>query len=189
MSSAKSLKVAGYFARKRHAVLDRMIRVNHSGELGADRIYHGQSFVLHNDKKYGTEIQEMWNQEKEHLEEMEYMSLKYRTRKSLLEPFWSIGGFLMGAGSACLGPKSAMACTVAVENVITQHYNDQIREILAEDDVKQSKYILDKFSQFRDDEQHHHDTAEQHEGSTDQKDLIKAIDLVCRTSIKVAEKI
>lgn len=189
MSTTKSLKFAGYFSRKRHSTLDRMIRVNHSGELGADRIYHGQSFILHNDKVAGPKIQEMWNQEKAHLEEMEYMSLKYRTRKSLLEPLWSLGGFLMGAGSAYLGPKSAMACTIAVENVITQHYNDQIREILAEDDVRESKYILDKFSQFRDEEQHHHDTAEQHEGSSEQKNLIKAIDLVCKASIKVAEKV
>lgn len=184
-----SAKVARYFARKRHSVLDRMIRVNHSGELGADRIYYGQSFVLHKDKKYGPTIQEMWDQEKEHLEEMEYMSLKYRTRKSLLEPLWSIGGFIMGAGSAYISPRSAMACTVAVENVITEHYNDQLREILAEDDVRESKYILDKFSQFRDDEQHHHDTAEQHEGIKGQKELIKAIDLVCRASIKIAEKL
>lgn len=182
-------KIAGYFARKRHSALDKIIRVNHSGDLGADRIYHGQNFVLHKDKTCGPMIQEMWNQEKEHLEEMEYMSLKYRTRKSLLEPLWSVGGFILGAGSALLGPKSAMACTMAVENVITQHYNDQIREIIAENGIKDSAYILDKLSKFRDDEQHHHDTAEKLEGSADQKDLIKLVDLICKASIKIAGKI
>lgn len=182
-------KIAGYFSRNRHRVLDRMLRVDHAGELGADRIYHGQSFVLGRDPKYGPVIQSMWNQEKAHLEEMEYLNLKYRTRKSLLEPLWSIGGFLLGSGTALLGPKAAMACTVAVENVITQHYNDQIREIIAEDDVKESQYILDKFSKFRDDEQHHHDTAEQHEGAQESANLLKAVDTVCRVSIGLAEKV
>lgn len=191
---SKSLKVAGYLSRHRHGVLDKMLRVNHAGELGADRIYHGQSFVLNNNAKYAQMIQGMWDQEKAHLEELEYMNLKYRTRKSLLEPFWSIGGFLLGSGTALLGPKAAMACTVAVENVITQHYNDQIRDILAEDDPRESKYILDKFSEFRDDEQHHHDTAKG-EGSTVEGDngqhetLKQFIDAVCKVSIKIAEKV
>lgn len=184
-----SANAAKYFNRHRKSVLSKMLRVDHAGELGADRIYHGQSFVLNKDPKYAPVIQDMWNQEKAHLEEMEYLNLKYRTRKSLLEPFWSIGGFIMGSASALLGPKSAMACTVAVERVITQHYNDQIREILAEDDPKEMKYVLDRFSKFRDDEQHHHDTAEQHEGSSETSNLTTAIDAICKASIKIAEKI
>lgn len=186
----KSTKVAGYLARHKHNILDKMLRVNHAGELGADRIYHGQSFVLNRDTKYAPMIQNMWNQEKAHLEELEYMNLKYRTRKSLLEPFWSIGGFLLGSGTALMGPKAAMACTVAVERVITQHYNDQIREILSEGDVKESQYILDKFSEFRDDEQHHHDIAMDEQGTSEEhSNLTKAIDAVCKVSIKIAEKV
>lgn len=182
--------MARYLARYRKLNLDRMLRVDHAGELGADRIYHGQSFVLNKDKKYGPIIQDMWNQEKEHLEEMEYLNLKYRTRKSLLEPFWSLGGFIIGSATAFMGPKAAMTCTVAVERVITQHYNDQIRELLSENDILESKYLLDKFSKFRDDEQHHHDTAQEHENDNNaDATLSKAIDFVCRTSIKVAEKV
>lgn len=186
----KPFKVAGYLARHKHNVLDRMLRVNHAGELGADRIYQGQSFVLNKDPKYAPMVQEMWNQEKAHLEELEYMNLKYRTRKSLLEPFWSIGGFILGSTTAMISPKAAMACTVAVEKVITQHYNDQIREILSDGDVKESQYILDKFSEFRDDEQHHHDTAADEQGSSeDHKGLNQAVDAICRVSIKIAERI
>lgn len=95
----------------------------------------------------------------------------------------------MGSATALLGPKSAMACTVAVERVITEHYNDQIREILAEDDPKEMGYVLDKFSKFRDDEQHHHDTAEQHEGSSETSNLTTVVDAICKASIKIAEKI
>lgn len=191
--SGNTPKIAGYLARHRHSVIDRMLRVDHAGELGADRIYHGQSFVLNKDPKCAPIIQNMWNQEKEHLEEMEYMNLKYRTRKSLLEPFWSVGGFVLGSVTAAMGTKSAMACTVAVEHVITQHYNDQIRDILTEGDIKESQYMLDKFSKFRDDEQHHHDTAREHNQDDTREEpspnLSRTIDLVCRTSIKIAEKI
>uniref|UniRef100_A0A6G1SH05 5-demethoxyubiquinone hydroxylase, mitochondrial n=1 Tax=Aceria tosichella TaxID=561515 RepID=A0A6G1SH05_9ACAR len=193
--SGNTPRIAGYMARHRHSVIDRMLRVDHAGELGADRIYHGQSFVLNKNPKYAPLIQNMWNQEKEHLEEMEYMNLKYRTRKSLLEPFWSVGGFVMGSVTALMGPKAAMACTVAVESVITQHYNDQIRDILTEGDVKESQYMLDKFSKFRDDEQHHHDTAKEHEHGNDtdatkaSPNLNRAIDVICRASIKIAEHV
>lgn len=182
-------KISGYLARHKHSVLDRMLRVNHAGELGADRIYHGQNFVLNGDKNYGPEIQNMWNQEKAHLEEMEYMNLKFRTRKSILEPFWSLGGFLMGASTATLGPKAAMACTVAVEKVISRHYNDQIRDIVTEGDIKEDQYILDKFSKFRDDEQHHHDTAQEYQENDENSNLKAVIDTVCKVSIKVAEKV
>lgn len=182
-------KLSGYLSRHKHSVIDKMLRVNHAGELGADRIYHGQSFVLNRDRAYGPAIQEMWNHEKAHLEEMEYMNLKYRTRKSLLEPFWSIGGFLMGAGTASLGPKAAMACTEAVEKVISRHYNDQIRDLVSEGDVRENQYILDKLSKFRDDEQHHHDTAREYQEENDNARLKTAIDTVCNVSIKVAENI
>lgn len=192
--SSNTPRVAGYLARHRHLVIDRMLRVDHAGELGADRIYHGQQFVLNKDEKYAPIIQGMWDGEKEHLEEMEYMNLKYRTRKSLLEPFWAVGGFIMGATTASISPKAAMTCTVAVENVITQHYNDQIRDILAEGDAQECKYMLDRFSKFRDDEQHHHDTAQEHEKSEHKTDkdttnLGRFIDVVCRASIKIAEKV
>jgi hypothetical protein len=40
--------------------------------------------------------------------------------------------FCAGAGSALLGKRAAMACTVAVEEVITEHYNDQLRTLSAD---------------------------------------------------------
>lgn len=63
------------------------------------------------------------------------------------------------AATALLGPRSAMACTVAVESVITEHYNNQIRELLAEDGgAVHHAELLKVISKCRDDEQQHHDT-------------------------------
>jgi ubiquinone biosynthesis monooxygenase Coq7 len=167
-----------------------MIRVDHAGELGADRIYWGQMAVLGRDPKVGPVIQEMWNQEKGHLKQFELLALKHRAPRSILSPVWSFGGFFLGAASALLGPKSAMACTVAVEKVITEHYNDQIRQLIS-DDPNLHAEMIETISKFRDDEQHHHDTGLEHEAeqAIAYRLFSKSIETICRISIKIAERI
>ena len=49
-----------------------------------------------------------------------------------------------------------MACTVAVEESITEHYNDQIRELLKRDPELHSE-MIQLLKKFRDEEQEHHD--------------------------------
>lgn len=46
-----------------------------------------------------------------------------------------------GAGSALLGKKGAMACTVAVEESISEHYNNQIRTLIEEDPEKYQELL------------------------------------------------
>lgn len=139
--------------------LASIIRVDHAGEFGADRIYAGQMAVLGN-SKMGPVIREMWEQEKHHKAKFEELIVKYRVRPTALHPFWNVAGFMLGAGSALLGEKAAMACTVAVESVIVEHYNDQLRTLMAEDEP--NKEILDTIRKFRDDEQEHHDCGLHH---------------------------
>lgn len=136
-------------------VLDSIIRVDHAGELGADRIYAGQMAVLGN-SKWGPTIQHMWDQEKEHKAKFEELINKHRVRPTALVPIWNVAGFILGAGSAALGPKAAMACTVAVESVIVEHYNDQLRTLMSDPDSDPE--LLEVIKKFRDDEQEHHDT-------------------------------
>ncbi|KAJ7341490.1 hypothetical protein JRQ81_005648, partial [Phrynocephalus forsythii] len=107
-------------------VLDRIIRVDHAGEYGANRIYAGQMAVLGR-TSVGPIIQQMWNQEKDHLKKFKELMILYRVRPTVLLPVWNVAGFMLGAGSALLGKEGAMACTVAVEESISQHYNNQIR--------------------------------------------------------------
>jgi len=71
----------------------------------------------------------MWDQEKSHLKEFEKLIPKYRVRPTILLPLWNIAGFALGAGTALLGKEAAMACTVAVEDVISEHYNRLITNI------------------------------------------------------------
>lgn len=83
-------------------ILDRIIRVDHAGELGADRIYAGQLAVLGN-TPVGPVIKHMWEQEKEHLETFEKLIPQYRVRPTALLPFWYVAGWALGAGTALLG--------------------------------------------------------------------------------------
>lgn len=121
-----------------NAVIDEIIRVDHAGELGADRIYAGQMAVL-GKSRMGETIQHMWDQEKKHRQEFEKLIRDYRVRPTVMTPIWNIAGFALGAGTALLGEKAAMACTVAVETVIVEHYNDQLRQIMDSSNVDEVK--------------------------------------------------
>ena len=105
-------------------ILDEIIRVDHAGEYGATRIYDGQIAVFGKDSKIGKTIQHMADQEQEHIEKFNELLIEKRVRPTALLPLWNIAGFALGAGTALMGEKAAMACTVAVEKVIGEHYRD-----------------------------------------------------------------
>lgn len=115
-------------------MIDEIIRVDHAGEMGADRIYAGQMAVLGN-SKVGPTVKHMWEQEIEHRKEFEKLIQEYRVRPTVMMPLWNVAGFVLGAGTALMGEKAAMACTVAVETVIVEHYNEQLRQIMESPEV------------------------------------------------------
>lgn len=183
-------KMARYLARKRQSLYHTMLKVNHSGELGADRIYCGQMYALRNDPKHAPMIQEMWDQEKAHLEYFSKQILLKRGSKSLLALFWDVAGLTVGVVSGLMGPQAAMATTVAVEDTITKHYNSQIRTLIA-DDLHVHKEFVDKLSQIRDDEQEHHDTglANEAEQAIGYKLINAFITNGCKVAIQIAQRI
>lgn len=87
----------------------------------------------------------MWEQEKIHRLEFEKLISEYRVRPTVMTPFWNIAGFALGAGTALLGEKAAMACTVAVETVIVEHYNDQLRQLMEEKTVDEVCIVVPNF--------------------------------------------
>lgn len=104
--------------------LESMIRVDHAGEFGAKRIYQGQIAVLGKGPK-GDILRHMAEQEERHLAKFEQLVAERRVRPTALQPIWNVAGFALGAGTALMGEKAAMACTVAVEEVIDEHYQQQ----------------------------------------------------------------
>src|SRR5271156_2811283 len=111
--------------------IEAMIRVNHAGEYGALRIYEGQLKELKN-SSITADLEHMLTQEKAHLKAFEAELKKHELPPTLLQPLWDKVGFVLGVGSALLGKKAAMACTVAVEEVIDEHYASQLRMLETE---------------------------------------------------------
>ena len=141
-------------------LVKRFIRVNHAGEFGAKRIYEGQLAVLKNTKDAAV-IEHMKDQELHHLETFEKLIVERKVRPTMLHPLWNAAGFALGVGTALLGPKAAMACTVAVEEVIDEHYADQADQ-LTEDEGE----LRETINRFRDEELEHRDTAIEFGGET-----------------------
>uniref|UniRef100_A0A3Q3W601 5-demethoxyubiquinone hydroxylase, mitochondrial n=1 Tax=Mola mola TaxID=94237 RepID=A0A3Q3W601_MOLML len=170
-------------------MLDRILRVDHAGEYGANRIYAGQMAVLGR-TRIGPLIQEMWDQEKKHLAKFNEILAESRVRPTALLPLWNIAGFALGASTALLGKECAMACTVAVEESISEHYNSQIRALMEKDPERYTE-LLHVIKEFRDDEMEHHDTGLEHEAETVPGYwLIKnAIQLGCKVAIYASERV
>jgi len=111
------------------ALLDRVIRVDQAGEYGAKRIYEGQMAVLGLDPQ----LKHMAEQERRHLQRFDELLIERRARPTLLQPFWHVAGYALGAATAMLGREAAMACTVAVEEVIDEHYRQQMAKLPPEE--------------------------------------------------------
>ena len=138
--------------------IERMIRVDHAGEYGAVRIYEGQLSVL-GQSANAPVIEHMAEQERRHLDTFNKMVPGRRVRPTALLPLWHAAGFALGAGTALLGEKAAMACTVAVEEVIDEHYADQIARLDADGGEGD---LRDTLEEFRREEVEHKQTGLDH---------------------------
>ena len=169
--------------------LDEMLRVDHAGEYGAVAIYRGQRAVfdaLPHKSQIAAEIAEMEAGEQEHLKTFDQLLAERGVRPTLLSPFWHVAGFGLGAATALMGEKAAMACTSAVEEVIEQHYAEQA---IALD--RSEPELAATVRQFREDELEHKRAADE-AGAADAPGyrlLSAAIRAGCRLAIKTAEKI
>jgi ubiquinone biosynthesis monooxygenase Coq7 len=165
--------------------LERVIRVDHAGEYGAKRIYQGQLAVLRGTKHEPT-IRHMQEQEQEHLDTFSRLIAERRVRPTALLPLWHVAGFALGALTAAMGPRAAMACTVAVEEAIDDHYAEQAAT-LGEDEAALKADI----ERFRAEELEHRDIglANEAELTPGYRLLHAAIKTGCRVAIKVAERV
>ena len=164
----------------------RMLRVDQAGEYGATRIYAGQLAVLGDRTGISAEIRHMAEQEEAHRRKFDALIARRGVRPTALQPFWDVAGFALGAATALIGPKAAMACTAAVEIEIDRHYTQQLDE-LGNDDPELSGLI----AEFREDERAHRDAAlaAGAEQAPAYPLLSGAIRLGCRVAIRLAERI
>ncbi len=163
-----------------------MIRVDQAGEYGATRIYAGQLAVMGDRSPMARAIAGMANQEERHRAFFDAMIAERGVRPTLLQPFWNVAGFALGAVTAAIGPAAAMACTVAVETEIDKHYEDQLAE-LGDSDPVLSAAVLD----FQAEEVEHKEAAlaAGAETAIAYPLLSAVIRLGCRVAIATAKRI
>ena len=162
--------------------IEEFIRVDHAGERGAVKIYEGQLLALNtfvkNDKLKET-IEEMKIHEKEHRDFFEKEIKKRNITPTKFLPLWDLLGVSLGFGSTLLGKKAAMLCTASVEEVIDDHYLNQIKQL---DDSE--KTLKKKIIKFREDELNHKDIA--YEKGATKKGAYLILDKLIKTGSKIA---
>lgn len=166
--------------------LEQCIRVNQAGEYGAKRIYEGQIAILKNDSCYET-LHHMAEQEQEHLSFFNSQLTQRHIRPTILTPLWHVAGFALGAGTALLGKEAAMACTVAVEEVIDEHYQEQLSMLKQHQDrltSDENKLLVEKIEQFRLEELEHRDIGLQN--NAEQAPAYKALTSAIKCASKLA---
>ena len=163
-------------------IVEEFIRVDHAGERGAIKIYEGQLLALNTlikNDDLKKKIEEMKTHEKEHCDYFENEIKKRNIEPTKFLPLWDLLGVGLGFGSTIFGKKAAMLCTASVEEVIDEHYANQIKQL--ENDEKKLK---EKIIKFREDELHHKDIAYQ-EGAT-KKGVYSILDKIIKTGSKIA---
>ena len=162
--------------------MEEIIRVDHAGERGAIKIYEGQLLALKTikqDNNLKDKIEEMKEQEKEHLEYFEKEIRKRKIKPTSLLPLWDIMGVALGFGSALLGKKATMLCTASVEEVIDGHYNNQLKKL-----GNDEKDLKKKIEKFKEDEVNHKNMA--YESGATNKGVYSIMDKVIKTGSKIA---
>ncbi|KAH8980823.1 COQ7 protein [Lactarius hatsudake] len=171
-------------------VLEAALRVDQAGEVAANYIYAGQFAVLRRDPAAGALIQDMWNQEKKHLTVMNKLQAQHQVRPTALWEVAKVAGFGLGAVTALMGKEAAMACTEAVETVIGEHYDDQLRDL--QGSTHPSLVLLrDVIREFRDDELEHLDTAVEHNSQRAPAHafLGSVVGLGCKVAIELCKRV
>ena len=161
---------------------EEFIRVDHAGERGAVKIYEGQLLALNTlikDENLKKTIEEMKVHEKEHCAFFESEIKKRNIKPTKFLPLWDLLGVSLGFGSTILGKKAAMLCTASVEEVIDEHYQNQINQLGSDE-----KELKKKIIKFREDELHHKDIAYQ-KGAT-KKGFYSIMDKIIKTGSKIA---
>ncbi|KAI0060900.1 COQ7 protein [Artomyces pyxidatus] len=172
--------------------LHAALRVDQAGEVAANYIYKGQLAVLRRDRATASLIQDMWDQEKKHLAVMNKLQVQHRVRPTALWEIAKVAGFGLGAVTALMGKEAAMACTEAVETVIGEHYDDQLKELEELSPSHPSIPLLkDVIREFRDDELEHLDTAVEHDSQRAPAHalLSSVIGAGCKVAIELCKRI
>ncbi|GAB7351631.1 hypothetical protein MBLNU459_g2240t1 [Dothideomycetes sp. NU459] len=181
--------------------LDNALRVNQTGELAAVLIYTAQKPpIIKAHPHLRPLMNHMYDQEAGHFKYFNEILAKHRIRPTIMYPAWQVAATALGWTTAVMGREAAMACTEAVETEIGDHYNGQVRELLAwmkdmeergEEIGEELTDLIKNIRRIRDEELEHLDHAVQNDAKEAQpyELLTNVIRGGCRAAIWVSEKV
>jgi ubiquinone biosynthesis monooxygenase Coq7 len=177
------------------------LRVNQAGELAAVLIYAAQTPQLVQKHPHLRPLMKhMYDQEAGHFKTFNELLARHRIRPTVMYPVWKVAATALGWSTAVMGREAAMACTEAVETEIGDHYNNQVRVLLAwekdmeargETTSEEMKELLVTLRRIRDEELEHLDHAVQNDAKEAKpyELLTNVIRGGCRAAIWITERV
>jgi ubiquinone biosynthesis monooxygenase Coq7 len=161
-----------------------ILRVNHAGELGAKQIYKAQIKILGNDP----DLVLMASQEEKHLKTFSKIMVENKVRPTLMQPLWHVLSYGMGAVTALMGKQAAHACTIAVEEVIVEHYQEQINSL---EERNEHQKLCETIRKFQTEEDHHKEIAINNGGETAKHygNIKKVVGAITKLAINISKRI
>ena len=148
--------------------------------------FEQQLAVLRRNSPESKLIARMASQEERHLKRFDRLMAERSIRPTALQPVWDVAGFALGAVTALMSEKAALACTDAVETEIDRHYSAQLAE-LGDSDPELASTI----AEFQAEEVEHRDIARE-AGAAEALGyplLTAAIRAGCRAAIALSKKV
>ena len=130
-----------------------LMRVNHSGEVCAQALYHGQALTAKL-PHVRQEMQQAAIEEQDHLAWCEDRLKELDSHTSVLNPIWYGLSYGMGAIAGIAGDKYSLGFVAETERQVSQHLQQHLQQLPEHDE--RSRKILE---QMNEDELHHRDTA------------------------------
>ena len=127
----------------------RLMRINHTGEVCAQALYQGQALTAKTAAVHQS-MQRAAQEENDHLAWCETRLKEFNDHKSLLNPFWYVGSFAMGAIAGIAGDKWSLGFVAETERQVVKHIDAHLKTLPIND--KKSRAILE---QMKIDEKHH----------------------------------
>jgi ubiquinone biosynthesis monooxygenase Coq7 len=143
-----------------------LMRVNHTGEVCAQALYHAQGLISRR-SDIKTQMQQAAIEEGDHLAWCSTRLSELGSHTSYLNPVWYAGSFALGLTAGLIGDKWNLGFLAETENQVVQHLEEHLK-LLPKDDAKSHKIVM----QMTIDEAHHRDEANR-AGAASLPDYIK----------------
>ncbi|WP_410211139.1 2-polyprenyl-3-methyl-6-methoxy-1,4-benzoquinone monooxygenase [Aquirhabdus sp.] len=155
-----------------------LMRVNHSGEVAAQALYHGQALTAKL-PHVREAMKQAAREEQDHLVWCETRLKELDSHTSLLNPLWYAMSFGIGAIAGLAGDQYSLGFVAETERQVGSHLDEHLQALPESD--KRSRAILE---QMHEDELHHRAQALEAGGKEPPESVKKVMGVVSKVMTK-----